>query len=608
MRGMTGIIGPGANRAVLDSLLRAHVLGPSTVVTADGMHEAWLGHASLGIGGEDGGIGRRGPYLLAVAGYGPAPSGPDAARPLVERLLDHVIAAGPEVLGELDGVFAACLVDERSQTAILVNDRLGLARLYYRLEGPRLLIASRARALATGADFDSQAVGHLLQVGYPLADRTLFPGVRLLAPASFATWEQGRLLIRRTWEPSPPPPGDMSLDTAAELMHTALAAAVERNLDPGLPTVVPLSGGLDSRALLGMARQHGPVLTLSYGHEHSRDRRYGARLARIAGARHVTVPLGPDYVARYAPRGVYITDGEALATAFHIMCLNPPLATTPSLVLSGLLGEILSGAHLARVRPEEVAAPLATRARALYERRYRNGFTDEELRRLLRRPLLREIEGAAFDAFLQSYSRGEDAYAAAERAHLELRVHRFTAYQLSTLGAVAQVRAPFADREVLITALSMPVAARIARRAYRHFIVRSFPRLAQVPQTSTGLPLAGREPMLTFRRLLEWTRWRGLPALTRGSFHPHDYRQYAHYNEWIRTGARAFIADLIEDRAALGDLIDMDFVADLFRAHIGHRVDAHERLAAVATLALLRRQLAAPTGRNEALNLALVRD
>jgi hypothetical protein len=192
-----------------------------------------------------------------------------------------------------------------------------------------------------------------------------------------------------------------------------------------------------------------------------------------------------------------------------------------------------------------------------------------------------------------AYTRGDGAYAAAERAHLEIRVRRFTAYQLTVLGAAALVRAPFADHEVLDAGFAVPLQARHGQLAYRAYIRRMFPDLARVPHTASGLPLAGPGPVLAARRVIEWARWRGLRNLTRGHFQPHDYRAYAHYDEWIRGAARGFFADLLGDRDLLADLVDMDVLADLFKAHLDRKVDAHGKLAAVATLALLRRQLRA---------------
>jgi hypothetical protein len=604
MPGIAALIGAGADRAALDPLLAALRLGPTEVGAAEARNSVALGHVRLGLGGEEGGLGRRGPYWLAVTGAGPGlvatasdrkppPSSPgNPRRPLVDELLDRIAADGPEALADLDGIAAACLYDERSETAYLANDRLGLARLYYRVAGGGLRVASRAAALADSDQLDLAAVGQLLQVGYPLADRTLYPAVKLLPPASFATWHGGQFLIRRLWEPPPPASQELPLDEAASALEAAVTRAVERALDPRLRIVLPISGGLDSRLLLGIARKRTPLTTLSFGHGHSRDVTFGSRLARASGTTHRSVPLPPDYMAILGPRAVYLTEGLAPLESSHMLCLNPALASTPSLLVSGFLGGVASGAHLGWVAPGEEAQDPAVAARALFERRYREGFSDDELRQLVRRPLLREMEGAAFDAFYAAYRRGEGAIGRAERANFELRQRRFVVYQVSLFGAVALVRAPFADREVLETVFGLPLAARRDQRAYRHLLIRSFPDLARVPHTMTGVPLSGPRLLLELRHRLEWCRWHGLPRLTHGLLRPHDYRQYAHYDEWIRSAAAGFFAELVADEEHLGDLVDTRVAADLLRAHREGKVDAHGRLSAVATLAVFRRQLA----------------
>jgi asparagine synthetase B (glutamine-hydrolysing) len=415
--------------------------------------------------------------------------------------------------------------------------------------------------------------------------------VKLLPPASFATWHGGQFLIKRLWEPPPPSSRELALDEAASALEAAVTRAVERALEPGLRIVLPISGGLDSRLLLGIARQRSRLTTLSFGHGHSRDVTYGHRMAQVSGTVHRSVPLPPDYLALLGPRAVHLTEGMAPVESSHMLCLNPALAAEPSLLVSGFLGGVASGAHLGWVAPGEEALAIPDAARALFERRYRAGFSDEELTRLVRRPLLREMEGAAFEAFLATYKRGEGVIGRAERVNFELRQRRFVVYQLALFGAAALTRAPFADREVVETVLGLPLAARREQRAYRHLLVRSFPDLARVPHTMTGVPLLGPPLFLALRHRLEWCRWQGLPRLTHGLFRPHDYRQYAHYDEWIRTATGAFLAELVSDEEHLGDLLDTRAAADLLEAHRAGKVDAHARLSAVATLALFRRHL-----------------
>jgi asparagine synthetase B (glutamine-hydrolysing) len=604
MPGIAALIGGRAERLALDPLLAGIQVGPTERAAAIAVHGAVLGHVRLGLGGEEGGIARRGPYVLALWGAGPglvtkanghggAPgNGVAPERPLVEERRDRGAADGPQAIADLDGIAACCLYDERTETAYLANDRLGFARLYYRVDGGRLLIASRAAAIADSDALDFAAVGQLLQVGYPLADRTLYAAVKLLPPASFATWHAGQFLIRRLWEPPAPSTAAIGVDEAAAALEQAVTRATERALDPHLRAVLPISGGLDSRLLLGIARRRSELVTLSFGHGHSRDVTFGGRLARVSGTSHRSVPLPSDYMAVLGPRAVYLTEGMAPVESAHMLCLNPALAASPSLLISGFLGGVASGAHLNWVEPGEEAMEPQAAARALFERRYREGFSDDELKRLVRKPFLREMEGAAFDTFFNTYRRGEGAIGRAERVNFELRQRRFVVYQLTLFGATAVVRAPFADRGVVETVLGLPLEARRQQRAYRRLLIKSFPDLARVPHTATGVPLLGPPLGLALRQRLEWCRWKGVARLTHGLVRPHDYRQYAHYGEWIRTAAQSFFADLVADHDHLGDLFDLSAAADLFQAHLDGKVDAHGRLSAFATFALFRRQLA----------------
>ena len=55
--------------------------------------------------------------------------------------------AGPAMLPRLDGMFAFCLHDRKTDEVLLARDRLGVKPLYYRESGGRLDFASEISAL-----------------------------------------------------------------------------------------------------------------------------------------------------------------------------------------------------------------------------------------------------------------------------------------------------------------------------------------------------------------------------------------------------------------------------------------------------------------------------
>ena len=611
MPGIAALIGGRAERMALDPLLAGIQVGPTERAAAIAVNGAVLGHVRLGLGGEEGGIARRGPYVLALWGAGPglvpqangqvgspgSPGSPGnglapAQRPLVEELLDRIAAQGPQAIADLDGIAACCLYDEHTETAYLANDRLGFARLYYRVDGGRLLIASRAAAIADSAVLDLAAVGQLLQVGYPLADRTLYAAVKLLPPASFATWHAGQFLIRRLWEPPAPATAAIGVDEAAAALEQAVTRATERALDPHLRAVLPISGGLDSRLLLGIARSRSELVTLSFGHGHSRDVTFGGRLARVAGTSHRSVPLPSDYMAVLGPRAVYLTEGMAPVESAHMLCLNPALAGSPEpsdLGLPrrggerrppGLGGAGGGGDGAAGGRPRPVRAPLS---RGLLRRRAQAPGAEAILARDGGRRLRHLLQ------HLSAGRRRDRARRAGELRAPAAAVRGLPAHPVrSDGGGPRPVRRSRGGGDGARLAARGPAPAAGLSPA----LIKSFPDLARVPHTATGVPLLGSPLGLALRRRVEWCRWHGVARLTHGLVRPHDHRQYAHYGEWIRTAAQSFFADLVADHDHLGDLLDLRAAADLFRAHLDGKVDAHGRLSAFATLALFRRQLA----------------
>ena len=144
---------------------------------------------------------------------------------------------------------------------------------------------------------DPIAVRAFLLMGYVPGTRTLFDSVDRLAGgrslARHETWqEEGRFRFRRRPE--------LSNGTSQELLArgmSLLRAAARRALGSAREIVIPLSGGLDSRTLLGLALELLSPLsirTYTYGVPGSLDYDIGNRLAHEAGTRHTILTLRPE--------------------------------------------------------------------------------------------------------------------------------------------------------------------------------------------------------------------------------------------------------------------------------------------------------------------------
>jgi asparagine synthase (glutamine-hydrolysing) len=156
------------------------------------------------------------------------------------------------LLERLRGMFAFGLYDSR-RGLILARDRMGIKPLYYFVSGGTLLFASEVRALlASGAvpnQRDPKALAGFLLAGSVPSPLTIVEGVRCLPPGHYLTWKDGAVALQKYWDL-----GFESGDPAADLREK-LEDAVSRHLVSDVPLGVFLSGGVDSAALVALARR-----------------------------------------------------------------------------------------------------------------------------------------------------------------------------------------------------------------------------------------------------------------------------------------------------------------------------------------------------------------
>ena len=163
------------------------------------------------------------------------------------------------LLQRLRGMFAFGLYDSH-RGLILVRDRLGIKPLYYFASKGKLLFASEVKALAASGlvpnQRDPEALAGFLLAGSVPSPLTILQGVRCLPAGHYLTWRDGAIELRKYWdlefEPQDPRE-EVAAGFPAELQDT-----VARHLVSDVPLGVFLSGGVDSSALVALARGARP--------------------------------------------------------------------------------------------------------------------------------------------------------------------------------------------------------------------------------------------------------------------------------------------------------------------------------------------------------------
>lgn len=481
--------------------------------------------------------------------------------------------ASHDAFQALDPPTAGCLLDGQERSVQLVSDRFGHHPVYYALSRGLLVFSTKlAPILSSGLlewSLCPEAVLDFFSFEHVTGDRTFAREVRLLAPASVLHFERGEGTVRSyLGDPAPAPVETRSARDVARILAEELTASVTECSQGASSIALPLSGGLDSRAILGAAvRTTRPVRTYTFGPPDCADVVIARELSRRASLPHVHRTIDGRYLLESLDHGVYVSGGMMSCVHYHILRLARDLAADGGVVLDGLGGDALTGGHLewrmllARDPRAAVRATHRMRATACTARADLEALLD---------PFFLE-QASAYDpvqairAHFEPHGPGRP-WEGAHRFDLLERQRRFIQMGAHLLRPFADVRAPFYGRGVWSLLRTLPARYLAEQRVYLRMHREHFPALAAVPDARRGLPLSRSAPSRFAKRALDFAR-RRVPLLPPGT--PWDgASQPTSYRQWWRNELRDLLHDtLLSSRPRYQAVIRRDTVADLVRAH-----------------------------------------
>ena len=406
------------------------------------------------------------------------------------------------------------VLDQRTQALHVWTDRFGTIALYH---APGCVTSTYRAALAASARvLDWEGIATFLGLGFFLDDRTWHTDVRQLAAGSHHVFDASLTLQRSTrwahWEHEP----DTARDEAATL-DALDAALAESTADvqgrDGL--ALPLSGGLDSRTLLGLLAPRGgeapPPWCFGYGYQpDSIETRIGGQLA---AARDVAFDsfVVPTYLWNAMDRVMGATEGFVDVTQPRQAFMASTVASHGDRVVGGHWGDVWfddlglldAEGDVARLE-QEALRRLRKQGRAwLLEHVVAPALGEDpeaHLRERLRASLRPYADIADLDFRLKAFKT--DTWS-----------HRWTLPSLQTYRLGAQPVLPFYAESFYAFMRTVP-SARVAGRALQKaWLCARHPDLARVPWQATGhdlfhdaVPGPAPLPVRALRKLLRLAR------------------------------------------------------------------------------------------------------
>lgn len=159
---------------------------------------------------------------------------------------------GDAFVERLNGMFAFALYDLAQHRLLLARDHLGIKPMFYARINGGLAFGSEIKAVLPALDRSPsvryESLQEYLVFRYVAWDRTFYEDVHRLPPGHVATWERGRLTVRRYWSPTHATLSATTRDIAssAQQLETHLERAVRSQLMSDVPLGAFCSGGIDS--------------------------------------------------------------------------------------------------------------------------------------------------------------------------------------------------------------------------------------------------------------------------------------------------------------------------------------------------------------------------
>jgi asparagine synthase (glutamine-hydrolysing) len=259
---------------------------------------------------------------------------------------------GTDCVHHLRGMFAFAIWDDQEKTCFLARDPLGIKPLYYWLKDSTLVFASELKSiLATRLPTLNLSMeglyGYLISGSVP-EPHTLIEGIHCLEAGHWLRWQSGQISQHSYWQVQFTPEA-MDQQEAVQKTRAALMDSIGHHFVSDVPVGIFLSGGIDSTAVVALARQTQTeelrTYSIAFEEPDWNEGDVASKVAHIFHTEHteykITASLGrelfPEYLAAIDQPSI---DG------FNTFCVSQLARKDGTkVVLSGLGGDELFGGY-----------------------------------------------------------------------------------------------------------------------------------------------------------------------------------------------------------------------------------------------------------------------
>lgn len=517
-------------------------------------------------------------------------------RDIVDICVNGGSAEGP---ASIAGNYVVAIYDLNDEELILFNDRMGPRRLYYADLPDRFIFAPEVKAISGlpgfRRDLNWKGISDFFNYGYVLGEDTFFHNVSSLASASTLRFKKktSRLSVEKYWRPRYHEKKG-SLDSFADEACGLLSDSIRAKISSCESVVSPISGGLDSRMILGTVSSVAgniKIKPITYGQKSSDEYRNARKVCATLGLDdHSLATIQPDVLLDKYTQAVWFSEGMIPMTNGHLLLIPAAAGKDHGCVLNGIYGgptnysaEYYGLRHIGvdmsfAEKVSDIERVIALNP-AVYTAVARDGPI-KNLGSFLSASISLELKKQVDVS--EAFCNQRDAF------FIENRMRRFIC-QSSLYRFFWEERLPLSSYELYDFYLAVPPAMKLNRDLLKKMILRKFPDLARIPDANTGQTLLEQPTWWSARRKRLGSQFRYyVTRLSRGFIALADRSTYAHYGIWFRRDretASYYETKLFSSAIAETGLFDMKELRHLYQR--GKKGDVgFEHLVRIATFAV----------------------
>ncbi len=512
------------------------------------------------------------------------PCEPDDHPSLILRLIER---KGIQIVKSLNGSFVLALWDLKRKVLTIANDRFGLRPLYYFRRDDLFIFASEMKSVLSfegvTREVDIEAMAQFFSFNFIMGDRTWFKEIKVLSPASILNFENGSLKRRSYWTLHlAEKDKEFNKQDALERAHFLIKQAVHRQIKDDVPKILSLSGGLDSRTILGAVGQLGhKIPTFTFGIPECQDQKLAKAIAQTLGMENRFYVLSPNFLEEWSKLGVWLTEGMSNCVNFHGIQFVPEIRKQAPIVLNGFFGNEVFG-YLSLANLQFLFRKRSKKWIHAFFRQHNHAFLESEQSKLFRTEYYSHLEGLAFRSLAESIEASPAFSPLSKFYYFRFRelARKSSLYGLLLDNNLVEYRVPFCDYDLVDFSLAIPPRQRLLATFYRELLSKRFSPLDEIPYQRTGIPVRSSLGRALLRKAKERIRRKILPSGV-------QERRYTDYDDWMRNELKGFLTSvLLSERSLSRGYFNPDYVKRLLEEHLSAKRNLSSQLGALLTFEL----------------------